>query len=44
MGALVDFLGNFVKSRFMFDLSITHGDIAGMIIGEQWNLNSLFSW
>jgi len=32
MGALVDFLGNFVRSRFMFGLGIAHGGIAEMII------------
>jgi len=37
MGALVDFLGNFVtrRSRFMFGLGIVHGGIAGMIIDKQ---------
>jgi len=44
LGALVDFLGNFVRSRFMFGLGIAHGGIAGMIIAKQWNLNFSFSW
>ena len=44
MGALVDFLGSFVRSRFMFDLGIAHDGIAGMIIGKQWDLNFSFSW
>jgi len=44
MGALVDFLWNFVRSRFMFGLGIALGGIAGIIIGKQWNLNFLFSW
>jgi len=44
MRALVDFMGNFVRSRFMFGLGIAHGGIAGIIINKQWNLNSLFSW
>jgi len=43
MGALVNFLGNSVRLRFMFGLGIAHGGIAGMIIGKQWNLNFLFS-
>jgi len=44
MGALVDFLGNIVISRFMFGLGIAHGGITGMIICKQWNLNFLFGW
>jgi len=44
MGALADFLGNFVRSRFMFGLGIAHAGITGMIIDKQWNLNPLFSW
>jgi len=43
-GSADGFLGNFVRSRFMFGLGIAQGGISGMIIGEQWNLNFLFSW
>ena len=43
IGALVDFSGNFVRSRFKIGLSIAHNGIAGMIIGKQWNLSSVFS-
>jgi len=35
MGVLVDFLANFVRSRFMFGLGIAHGGIAGMKIDKQ---------
>ena len=44
MRVLVDFLGYFVSSRFIFGLAIAHGGIAGTIIDKQWNLNLIFSW